>query len=91
MLRVIEETVPVQRIWLDTTELQETPRTGFSGASDSDVASVLSVVYQNMVQIKGVPCSEARQALLHTEPFNNYPHLVAQLPHLPSAAEKGEA
>src|SRR5262249_45933228 len=30
MLRVIEETVPVQRIWIDTTEGRETPRTGFA-------------------------------------------------------------
>src|SRR6266481_601037 len=29
MLRVIEETVPVQRIWLDTAEARETPRTCF--------------------------------------------------------------
>src|SRR5690606_17218822 len=27
MLRVVEETVPVQRIWLDTAENKDTPRT----------------------------------------------------------------
>ena len=31
MLRVIEDTVPVQRIWLDTAEHKESPRTGFVG------------------------------------------------------------
>ena len=41
MLRVIEETVPVQRIWLDTTEATETPRTGFAVDPPAQVLAVL--------------------------------------------------
>ena len=37
MLRILEETVPVQRIWLDTAEGRETPRTGFDGSATDDV------------------------------------------------------
>lgn len=33
MLRVIEESVPVQRIWLDTAENKDTPKTGFGRAA----------------------------------------------------------
>jgi hypothetical protein len=40
MLRVIEETVPVQRIWLDTAENKETPRTGFEGEPNAAVVEV---------------------------------------------------
>lgn len=84
MLRVIEETVPVQRIWLDTAESKETPRTGFAGEPVAEVMAVLSVVYKNLVTRKGMTCTAARERLLQTEPFNNHPDLVASLPDLPS-------
>ncbi|WIG93319.1 ATP-binding protein [Myxococcus sp. SDU36] len=80
MLRVLEETLPVQRIWLDTTDGQETPRTGFSGTHSSEVQAVLSVMYRNLVLKKGMSPEIAREQLLHTEPFNNYQELVAALP-----------
>jgi len=79
MLRVIEETVPVQRIWLDTAEAQETPRTGFAGEPPAEVATILGAVFRNMVERRGYSPSEARERLLHTEPFHDYPDLVAAL------------
>ncbi|MGE0055381.1 MAG: ATP-binding protein [Hyphomicrobium sp.] len=85
MLRVIEETVPVQRIWLDTTESTETPRTGFSGQPPAEVQEVLMVMYRNLVQRKGMAPMLAREQLVHTEPFNNFPDLVAALPDDPSS------
>ena len=86
MLRIIEETVPVQRIWLDTSEGRETPRTGFAGEPSSEVKGVLMVIYRNLVVRKGVSPHLAREQLLHTEPFNNCPDLVAALPDDPQAA-----
>lgn len=80
MLRVIEETVPVQRIWLDTAENKETPRTGFTGEPLGVVIDVLHVMYHNMVVLKGMSPAMARDRLLRTEPFQNYPELVAALP-----------
>ena len=88
MLRVIEETIPVQRIWLDTTEARETPRTGFEGSASAEVKSVLEVMFRNMVTKKGLSAADARDRLLHTEPFHNYPDLVAALPDDP--ATEGE-
>lgn len=87
MLRVIEETVPVQRIWLDTTEGRETPRTGFEGEPPAEVRSVLVVMYRNLVLRKGMASDLARDQLLHTEPFHNFPELVAALPDDPDAGE----
>lgn len=85
MLRVIEETVPVQRIWLDTAEARETPRIGFAGESPANIMAVMSVFFRNMVTKRGMSPENARQRLLQTEPFNNHPELVANLPD-PSAA-----
>lgn len=80
MLRVIEETVPVQRIWLDTTEGKEVPRTGFVGEAPAEIVAVLEVMYRNMIQNKSLSPQIAREQLLRTEPFHQYPDLVRNLP-----------
>jgi hypothetical protein len=87
MLRIVEETVPVQRIWLDTTEAHETPRIGFAGEPPAEIAAVLAVLYRNMILRKGLTPALARERLLNTEPFNNHPDLVGALPDDPSAQE----
>lgn len=83
MLRIIEESIPVQRIWLDTTEGREVPRTAFSGDPPSEVLEVLRVMYKNMIQKKGLAPERAREQLLHTAPFHYYSDLVMGLPDDP--------
>jgi hypothetical protein len=80
MLRVLEETVPVQRIWLDTAEAKETPRTGFSGQPTEHVTEVLQAMFDDMTSRRGMTAAVAKQALKNTEPFHNYPELIAVLP-----------
>lgn len=80
MLRVVEETVPVQRIWLDTAENKETPRTGFSGEPPENVSAVLKTIYWDMVGRRGMSPALAKKSLSATEPFQNYPALVSALP-----------
>jgi len=79
MLRVIEETVPVQRIWLDTAENKETPRTGFDGEPNAAVIEVASVLFNDLIERKGMSVEEARKSMLRIEPFQKYPALVASL------------
>ena len=83
MLSVVEETVPVQRIWLDTAENRETPRTGFSGEPLERVVSVLGTLFEDMVGRRGMSHASAKRTLAGTEPFQNYPELVAALPDGP--------
>ncbi|MEA1674555.1 ATP-binding protein [Nitrospirillum sp. BR 11163] len=85
MIRVIEETVPVQRMWLDTAEGKETPRTGFAGEAPAEVRSVLLPMYRNFILRKAMSPELARERLLSTEPFHNYPELVRSLPDVPDA------
>ena len=40
MLRVIEETVPIQRIWLDAVEKEEIEDGSFTGADPEEVAAI---------------------------------------------------
>jgi hypothetical protein len=79
LLRLIEETVPVQRIWLDTAEDKETPRTGFAGAPDSEVMETLSSMFEALVKFRGLSPTEARERLGRTPPFDRHLNLVAAL------------
>lgn len=90
MLRVVEETVPVQRIWLDTAENKDTPRTGFSGEPETapdGVRTVLLTLFRDMVGRRGMTPEAAVRALSSTEPFQNYPKLVAGLPEATKSDE----
>ncbi len=79
MLRVVEETVPVQRIWLDTAENKDTPRTGFEGEPNEAVIEVATVLFDDLISRKGLNVEEARKTMLKTEPFQKYPSLIANL------------
>lgn len=80
MLRIIEETVPVQRIWIDTAENKDTPSTGFDKAPKEEICAILMVMYRSLVEKKGYSTSSAREQLRRTEPFHAYPALVDALP-----------
>lgn len=80
MLRVIEETVPVQRIWIDTAENKDTPSTGFEKVAIEEVSEVLRVMYRSMRDGKGYSPASAKELLKSTEPFHAYPELVDELP-----------
>ena len=82
MLRVVEETVPVQRIWLDTAEGKDTPRIGFAGEPTEEVKEVLLTLYEDMVGRRGMSAELAKKTLAATEPFQNYQSLVASLPEV---------
>ena len=87
MLQIVESTVPVQRIWLDTVEAQDGPKNGFTADPPAEVSVVLAVMYRNLVLRRGVEPALARQQLLRTEPFQQYPELVHSLPDDPSETE----
>lgn len=89
MIRVLEETVPVQRIWLDTVENRETPKMGFSGvAADAPqgVVEILETLYADMTSRIGMAPDVAVESLLRREPFNQYSDIVRALPDLVNTA-----
>ncbi len=80
MLRVVEETVPVQKIWLDTAETKNIPLTGFENEPPSDVMEILEILYEDMITRRCMSKSLAKKTLLSTEPFQKYPSFIAGLP-----------
>lgn len=79
MLRCIEETVPVQRIWLDTTEQKKAQPTGFAGQPASEVATILKQMFRALVLRQGHSVEQAKARLSRTEPFDQHPELIAAL------------
>jgi hypothetical protein len=79
MLRILEETVPIQRIWLDTVEKGEVHSGAFAGSPPAEVVAVLSGLYQHLTTKIGLSADLAKKQLLSTEPFQNFPDAVAAL------------
>ncbi|PYF10382.1 histidine kinase/DNA gyrase B/HSP90-like ATPase [Rhodobacter viridis] len=79
LLRLVEETVPVQRIWLDTAEDKDTPATGFTAASEEDVRTPLAALFRALVLHSGLTEPQARDRLQRTPPFERYTALIDAL------------
>jgi hypothetical protein len=89
MLRVIEETVPVQRIWLDTVEKGGIEEGSFTGADLEEVAAIAERLFGYMISRIGLSPAAARQQLLRTEPFQNFPEVISALDPRVAAEEDG--
>lgn len=81
LLRIVESTVPVQRIWLDTAEDRETPRTGLAGTPEPEVLNLMQITFRNLVENRRLEPDEARARIALMAPFDRYPDLVSKLPH----------
>ena len=79
MLRLLEETMPVQRVWIDAVENGEILQGAFEGTPSADIQAVLDVLYRHLVETVGLDGRAARSQLLKTEPFHNHPELVEAL------------
>ena len=79
MLRLLEETMPVQRVWIDTAQNGEIRNGGFDGAPPSELHEVLNIVYRHLTETVGLDGRSARSQLLRTEPFQNHRQLVEAL------------
>jgi hypothetical protein len=75
-LRIIEEMVPVQRIWLDTVENGEAPCEGFEDTPDPQVEALARDMLRHLVEKIGLDKEAAVARLRSTEPFQIFPLLV---------------
>jgi Histidine kinase-, DNA gyrase B-, and HSP90-like ATPase len=82
MLTVIESTVPVQSIWLDTAERGDVPNAEAVGELSTDLSVSLRSLYMYMLGELRLTTTEARKRLLAIEPFSRYPASVNSLPDI---------
>ena len=78
MLRLIEETVPVQQIWIDAAETPDGHAAPFATAAASDIQEVLGATFEALLD-HGYTIPEAIERLLFMHPFDRYPDLVRAL------------
>jgi hypothetical protein len=79
LLRLLEETVPVQQIWLDAADQPNGHGRPFETAAEKDVQWVMTQVYAAMRK-SGLTSAEAKERLASMEAFASYVHLIKQLP-----------
>jgi hypothetical protein len=79
LLRVLEETVPVQQIWLDTAEKPEAHSRPFEGVSKAEITQVLRMTYTALRQTEGLSPEAAKKRLSTMEAFVDYPELISAL------------
>ena len=86
MLRIIEATVPVQRIWLDVVDRGDVDVQG-TGSEESDaLAPIMRLVFGHLIAGEGLTAVEAKRRLLRTEPFQKFPQLVEEIAATPCQA-----
>ena len=85
LLRLVEETVPVQRIWLDTVEKGEMQKEAFSEDASPEVEQLAKSMLSHLTGKVGLSHELAIMRLRTTEPFQNFPHVIARLAAYPSS------
>lgn len=78
LLRLIEETVPVERIWVDAAEQPDAHGLPFEDAPAPEVLDVLRSLLAAL-QASGYSAAEARQRITTMEPFSRQPGLLRHL------------
>lgn len=76
LLKIIEESVPVERIWLDTAE-QQAPIVDYTQQElDETIGPVIKEAFDLLIQNKAYTVEEAIKHLNKTEPFSLYPTVI---------------
>lgn len=78
-LRIVEETVPIQRIWLDTVENGEAPREAFADTPDPQVEALAASMLRHLTGKVGLDAATALARLRATDPFQNFPRLLDRI------------
>ncbi|PPD31330.1 MAG: ATP-binding protein [Hyphomicrobium sp.] len=78
-LQLIELSVPVERIWLDTAERGEVSDRAVVAEAPPELADIGRSLVAHWTGRLGMTSDEARRRLLSTDPFHSYPALVEGL------------
>jgi Histidine kinase-, DNA gyrase B-, and HSP90-like ATPase len=78
LLRLLEETVPVQQIWIDNSTEPEKQAQPFDGTPSEQVLEVMIEIYRALRK-SGMTQEQARDRILTMEPFQHFEALVKTL------------
>jgi len=77
LLSILEETVPVQRIWIDMAEQPDMPAAPYEFSPDEEVADVARTLFRAMVENQGLTREQAHNRLRGMEIFGPIADAVA--------------
>ena len=75
LLRLIEEYIPIQQIWVDAAEGDETQSQPFESAASDELIEMIRMLYQ-AYRMNGLSHTEALQRLSSTEAFGDRYELI---------------
>jgi hypothetical protein len=75
-IRMIEESVPIQKIWIDTAESDQNHAIPYEGLSD-ELKSDIKKMYKFLVG--KMDSKKATDLIKASEPFNRYPELIDEI------------
>ena len=78
LLRLLEETVPVEQIWLDTAEQSRDHAAPYAGIEFSTIKADMRRVVE-LYEKMGINTKTAIERLRSIEPFDRYPKLINEL------------
>ena len=78
-LRLLETTVPVHRIWLDVAEKPEVPPGAREQLDKDEMAKLAKDLMTRMMSTQKISLESALYRLRHTEPFDQFPEILASL------------
>jgi hypothetical protein len=75
---LLEETVPVQQIWIDNSTEPDKQLQPFDSTPTEEVIEVMFQIYSSLRK-SGMTQEEARNRILTVDPFQNFESLVKTL------------
>lgn len=79
LFRLLEQTVPVERIWIDTVEQGELPATAFSGETREEVRALACDLLASLMNGGGLTEARARAQLRRMPPFDQHTDIIDEI------------
>ena len=86
-LRIIEATVPVERIWLETAERGEVKDAPANLEAPAEIVAIAQALVSHWTRKVGMTLPDALAQLQRTDPFQGYPEIARQLQHMGYSTE----
>ena len=79
LLKIIEQTVPVERIWLETAEKPENHAKSFESLDNQIILETAKEYMQALMETEGLNKQEAIQRIIDTDGFRYHTEIIKQL------------
>lgn len=79
LLTIIEQTVPIERIWLEIAEKPESHMRSFEDIKNDEIYELAKEYYNSLTNIDNLSREEAIKKILNTDGFRYYENIIKQL------------